>query len=164
MAALLIATAVRRLHCPHHLVVRISRKSNSGGFMFSAMPRRRRFGTKSYGVIAAAVVAGAATLISGGPASASAQGSLSGLTACKNIYFDECHTFLDAIDDLGHTGSGFQDSISSIKNYTGHRVCFYMDNKFKGDYLWLDSGYEISNLLATQYSRFNDNISSIKAC
>ncbi|MER6169579.1 hypothetical protein [Streptomyces violaceorubidus] len=133
--------------------------------MLSAMLRRSKSGTKRSGIIiAAATLASAAVLVSGGTASASAQGSLSGLTACKNNYFNDCRGFLDAIDDLGNAESGMQDSISSIKNYTGHRVCFYMDNKYRGDYLWLDSGNEIPNLLATQYSRFNDNISSIKAC
>lgn len=113
--------------------------------------------------IGVGVAAASAVLVTGIPASASTQGSLSGLTTCKDANFQHCTTYLDQIDDLGNAQSGLQDSISSIKNHTGYTVCFYVDNDFKGNWLSLASGYEIADINATQFWRFNDQISSIKA-
>ncbi|MFF7459243.1 peptidase inhibitor family I36 protein [Kitasatospora sp. NPDC008115] len=83
---------------------------------------------------------------------------------CRNAHFNDCTVggawVTDPVRNI-HDGGRFQDSISSIINASGSRLCFWEHNGFQGQYIRLDAGQQFADL---GVSGFNDRISSWKAC
>ncbi|MFE7565279.1 peptidase inhibitor family I36 protein [Kitasatospora sp. NPDC057500] len=115
--------------------------------------------TKGLAVFAAVAAALSISVASAGPAAA-----VDSVVVCRNTHFDDCIVaggwVTDPLKNLG-SGARFQDSISSIVNMSGSRMCFWEHNGFQGQYIRLDTGQQLADLGA---SGFNDRISSWKAC
>ncbi|WP_329537181.1 peptidase inhibitor family I36 protein (plasmid) [Streptomyces sp. NBC_01450] len=90
------------------------------------------------------------------------------LRLCLDINAGRCSDFTAVSDNFyvkdpvntygNHT---WQDSISSLYNYSTRNVCFYTDNNFQGSSITLPPGYRIDDV---SYWNMNDAISSWKSC
>ncbi|MFD5917978.1 peptidase inhibitor family I36 protein [Kitasatospora sp. NPDC058201] len=127
--------------------------------------------TKYLVALATAAAALAVSATSTGTATAAGRTSAGGaavtsdaVVVCRNAHFDDCVVggvwVKDPLKNLDQ-GARFQDSISSITNGSGQRLCFWEHNDFQGRYLRLDSGQQIADLGGNV---LNDAISSWKAC
>jgi len=117
---------------------------------------------KSVAVLASAATSLALVAVANaGPASAAPASS--GLLICDNAnYGGPCSWFGSEvwISDLGKSGTGLQDKISSIQNYTGKTMCMWVDNNYRGIEGVFPSGQQWSDLTYP----YHDSISSMKPC
>ncbi|MGW7578036.1 peptidase inhibitor family I36 protein [Streptomyces sp. NPDC054765] len=121
-------------------------------------------------IVAAAVTAMAAATLgmaSSGQASAAEPcgGPGSGLMC---VYTDNDYqgaasqTATSSFSDL--SGTGMNDAISSIANFTSRDMCFYADPNYQGDTLVIPAGFEASNVTNLPHFSMNDRISSYRPC
>lgn len=104
----------------------------------------------------------AGSLIASAAVPASAAPAANSVKACQNYNLGGACTYLYYPEpDMGSTLDGnFQDSISSISNYTGNTWCFWTDNNYQG----IEGVFQNNYTWNTLSYPYNDSISSGKSC
>jgi hypothetical protein len=107
------------------------------------------------GVSLAAVAISAATAL---PAQAAGQ-----INICRDInYGGGCLTTSSNVaDSTRQLGLFWQDSISSLRNWSGANICFYEHPGYTGAVMWVGRGANVAN---THYYGMGDRISSWRPC
>ncbi|MFJ2649905.1 hypothetical protein ACIO1C_24685 [Streptomyces sp. NPDC087420] len=107
---------------------------------------------------------------SGMPAASAAPAASGWLTICRDAQFQGCTSIGSAFresnlrEENNEVGLGFQDSISSIRNDTGKKMCFFVDSNFRGAMLPLAPHTEINDLSQFNLQAFQDSITSFGPC